>query len=70
MLLTKLHGTEQKNWWNNNNIWMLEEEELTDSNTEIEVVGCTVQWGLLALILKRLGSWFQTTQLQSAELKR
>jgi hypothetical protein len=42
MLLTELHGTEQKNWSNNNNIWMLE-EELTDSNTEIEVVGCTVQ---------------------------
>jgi hypothetical protein len=39
MLLTELHGTEQKNWWNNNNIWMLE-EELTDSN---KVVACTVQ---------------------------
>jgi hypothetical protein len=43
MLLTELHGIEQKNWWNNNNIWMLEDEELTDSNTKIEVVGCTVQ---------------------------
>jgi hypothetical protein len=42
MLLTELHGTEQKNWWNNNNIWMLE-EELTDSNTGVEVVACTVQ---------------------------
>jgi hypothetical protein len=66
MSLTELRGTEQENWWNNNNIWMLEEEELTDSNTEIEVVGCTVQRGLLALVLKRLDLWFQT----SAELKR
>jgi hypothetical protein len=43
MSLTELRGTEQENWWNNNNIWMLEEEELTDSNTEIGVVDCTVQ---------------------------